>query len=83
MCVWDTERTFHVSKSETLPSQTVRGTIDINNRFLSQRHPHHLVGIWMVLLDKADDLVDCRFRRLSTGVDIGTWDIPEVNGSLN
>ena len=37
----------------------------------------------MVLFDKANDLIDGRFGRLSAGVNIGTWDVSKVDGSSN
>ena len=77
------EQTFHVSKSKMFSSQAVWGVIDVNNRFLSQRHPYHLADAWMVLFDKANDLVDCQFGRLPTGMNIGTRDISKVDGSSN
>ena len=71
------------STAQLTASLLMWGAIDVNNRFLSQRHPYHLADTWMVLFDKANDLVDCRFSRLPTGMNIGTRDVSKVDGSSN
>ena len=75
--------TLHIPQAELFPSQTVRRTIHIYDRFLSQCYPYNALGRWICLTHALDNLVNGRQSGLAQSVNIRAGYVPEVDSATD
>jgi hypothetical protein len=71
--------TFHVPQRETLSSQTIRSSIDVDDRFLSQRDPYDSTSRWVSTFYARYYLVDGFERGLTKSINVGGRDLSEID----